>query len=81
MYEVTPLVEDEVGDSSFSYRSALDGNILKVKEKVTKGGGITEVRYAFNVKNLKAFREVHGKKTKLICVEKKLPKNVTIKSE
>ena len=44
MNEVTPLIEDQVGDSSFSYRSAMDGNILKIKEKETYRGGITEVR-------------------------------------
>ena len=81
LYEVTPLVEDQVGDSSFSYRSALNGNILKIKEKETYRGGITEVRYAINVKNLKAFKEIDGEKTNLKCVEKRLPDNVTIKGE
>ena len=79
MNEATPLLEDQVGDSSFSYRSALDGNILKIKEKETYRGGITEARYAINVKNLKAFREVYGEKTNLKCVEKTLPKNFKIK--
>ena len=77
--EVTPLIEEQVGDSSFSYRSALDGNILKIKEKETYRGGITEGRYAINVKNLKAYVEFDGEKTNLKCVEKTLPKNFKIK--
>ena len=78
--EVTPLREEQVYDSLFTYKSSLDGNLLKIREtEINRGVISAEGRYTINVKNLRAFYELDGETTKLKCVEKTLPKDVKIK--
>ena len=76
--EATPLLTDKVDDSIFTYRSKMDGNLLKIKEKQINSKGESHVIYQINIKTLEAHSEHKGKKTQLKCVEKKLPKDIKI---
>ena len=73
---------DNVGEDFFTYESRLEGNILKIKEKVTNNGNVLDDRrYIIDIQEKKSTHfNVNNPDRKAIdsCIKLDLPKGVKI---